>query len=248
MMQKKAMTTSPHFCKAPIPSRFRRNIVMSHTAHRSTFSRPVVLVRHGATDWNEAARYQGSTETSLNGTGQKQVVEVCKGLVALVNNGVLDKFQLQLIHSPLKRASQSAAIIADALQLPSATVSIDRRLRELSMGRWEGLDSAQVKDRFYEERKSRKNDRWGFCPEGGDSLASRCDEVAACLGEQPPHTIIVAHAGILRIAHHLLGGRSEPEAAALAIPHEEIAWLDSDGWHTLTTRALQQEDDGRVMD
>lgn len=185
------------------------------------YSSPLIFVRHGVTDWNQQARYQGSTETRLSALGREQALNNARVIENLAETNEIDLQKFKIIASPLKRAQQTTEIISQALELQSS-IKTESALRELSMGRWEGLTSQQVKDQFYVERKSRKSDRWGFKPIGGESMAERAPQIDAILKELPAFSIIVTHSVVLRVVCHLLGVKSREECAVMNIPHDEI--------------------------
>jgi len=185
------------------------------------FPNPLLFVRHGATNWNLQQRYQGTRDTSLSGQGVEDALENARLLRAMVERYRLDSRHLTIACSPLQRATDTANILAQCFQptLPIVTVDV---FRELSMGRWEGLTSAQVKQRYYEERKLRKLDRWNFAPQGGESMAERSEGIKMALRELPPYTVIVTHCVVLRIIFHLLEGADPQVAAVRETPHTSI--------------------------
>lgn len=65
----------------------------------------ICLVRHGETDWNKVGKIQGHTDIELNENGIRQAYACAEYL----NNA---PFEL-IITSPLKRAKQTAEIIAE---------------------------------------------------------------------------------------------------------------------------------------
>jgi uncharacterized phosphatase len=70
----------------------------------------ICLVRHGETDWNRLGKLQGHTDIELNATGLCQAHACAEALMQL-------PYEL-VITSPLKRAKQTATIIANKKALP----------------------------------------------------------------------------------------------------------------------------------
>jgi len=86
----------------------------------------IVLVRHGATDWNLQGRCQGATDRELNAAGIRQAEEIAAALF---------KESVHAIYSSnLKRARQTAEAIAQPHNLP---VVIEDDIRELDHGELE---------------------------------------------------------------------------------------------------------------
>ena len=96
-----------------------------------------VLIRHTTTDWNISKRIQGQTDTELTKEGRKEARELADIIKPL---GIS-----QIVSSDLKRASQTAEIINDKLHLP---LSFNKRLRECSFGRLEGLTREQAEEQY----------------------------------------------------------------------------------------------------
>lgn len=103
-------------------------------------ARRVILLRHGRTTWNAERRFQGQADAPLDDIGRAQAYEVA-AIVAALRPSVL-------ISSDLSRALDTAAPIADLTGLP---VKADPRLRERSLGHWEGLTRDEVKQRYPDE-------------------------------------------------------------------------------------------------
>lgn len=200
---------------------------------------PLIFIRHGETEWNQQNRFQGTTDTELSHQGAIQALENADRIRELASHVSIKFSDLHFVSSPLLRAQQTASLIRDELcpgtgaagnRLPAIT--IDPAFRELSLGRWEGLTSAEVKDQFYLERKSRKADRWTFAPMDGESMASRKAQVVDALQKLQPGTIVITHSGILRIILHVVGGLPEQAAARADTPHDQIAYWNSAKMHT----------------
>jgi 2,3-bisphosphoglycerate-dependent phosphoglycerate mutase len=97
------------------------------------------LVRHGETDWNAAHRMQGRTDIALNAVGQAQAL----ALLPMLTGAHTQRAFAALYATPLRRAQQTAAPIANALALP---VGIVVDLQERAFGVIEGQPYATVRD------------------------------------------------------------------------------------------------------
>nr|NNM89378.1 histidine phosphatase family protein [Bacilli bacterium] len=96
------------------------------------------LLRHGQTDWNKEGRLQGQIDTPLNETGLSQVDQ----FVAYYAKEPWDF----IVTSPLLRAKQTALRIAS--QRPDLRVVEDNTFIERDFGRANGLNMAQIQERF----------------------------------------------------------------------------------------------------
>ena len=95
--------------------------------------RRVLVWRHGRTHWNVEHRLQGQADPPLDEVGRLQAVASARLLVAYSPGAI--------ISSDLARAVRTARPLAELLGLP---VILDRRLRERSLGGWEGLTREEV--------------------------------------------------------------------------------------------------------
>jgi glucosyl-3-phosphoglycerate phosphatase len=100
----------------------------------------VVLLRHGRTASNAAGVIQGQLDVPLDEVGRAQAAAAAK-VLAPVRPAVL-------VSSDLARARVTAEALA---ALTGTPLRPDARLRELSLGAWQGLTSAQARDRFPEQ-------------------------------------------------------------------------------------------------
>jgi len=97
------------------------------------------LIRHGRTDWNDLNHIQGKSDIPLNANGILQAK-------ALAGQIKADKLPIRHIYSsPLIRATETARILSDALDIP---YHIHEGLREVDLGDWEGLSWEEVSVRF----------------------------------------------------------------------------------------------------
>ena len=97
----------------------------------------IVLVRHGETDWNRDNRFQGHADPPLNETGRAQARVLASELSP-------QRFAAAYT-SPLRRAAETAAILAGELHLEPRP---DESLKEVDVGSWSGLTRTDVEERF----------------------------------------------------------------------------------------------------
>lgn len=99
----------------------------------------IVLVRHGATDWNLEHRCQGSSDRDLSEVGVRQAEDIAAQLRTENVSAIYA--------SDLKRARRTAEVIGQPHNLP---VIIEERIRELDHGKLEGLTFTEIKENFGE--------------------------------------------------------------------------------------------------
>jgi len=99
----------------------------------STPALRIFLVRHGEATANVEMRYLGHRDDPLSEHGADQAAQLRHALASFPISAI--------ITSPLRRAADTAASIAQAHQVP---VQTDERLREGGFGEWEGLSRAEV--------------------------------------------------------------------------------------------------------
>ena len=97
----------------------------------------ILLVRHGATDWNLQGRCQGSTDRDLSEVGIRQAEKIAALLRAEDIHAVYS--------SHLRRARQTAECISQPHNLP---VLIEQDIRELDHGELEGLTFNEIKENY----------------------------------------------------------------------------------------------------
>ncbi|HEX2931228.1 MAG TPA: histidine phosphatase family protein, partial [Candidatus Binatia bacterium] len=99
----------------------------------------IVLVRHGATDWNLQGRCQGSTDRNLSDVGIRQAEQIAT---------LFSKENIHALYSSnLRRAVQTAELISQPHNLP---VMIEDDVRELDHGELEGLTFNEIKKSYGE--------------------------------------------------------------------------------------------------
>lgn len=90
------------------------------------------LIRHGATAWNEQGRLQGWADVPLSKAGRRQAVSVGEAIAATATPD-------RIVTSPLRRAVETARIVADRID---AVIETDPGWKERSFGSLEGQPAA----------------------------------------------------------------------------------------------------------
>jgi uncharacterized phosphatase len=128
----------------------------------------------------------------------------------------------RIVTSPLRRAVESAQIVAETTGLPLAPA--DPELIERDYGVAEGLPVAEA------------HERW---PEGGypgaeplDRLGERARDALRRIAALPGDSIVVSHGAFLRAGVVALTGTPHPR-----IENGEVVWVEVDGASRAAARA-----------
>ena len=119
----------------------------------------LILIRHGETEWNVEGRYQGQADPPLNSRGRRQALTLAHKLSAI-------GLEL-LVSSPLKRAAQTAQILARKFQLP---ILYDQRLMEIHQGDWQTRLRSEIEQHYPELFHRWETEPWQVTPPNGENL------------------------------------------------------------------------------
>lgn len=172
--------------------------------------RYLYFVRHGQTVWNAENKICGATDIELTPLGREQAAETGHEILRqkITADGIL--------YSPLRRAADTAACIADITGIPARP---EPRLTEQCFGRFEstprdGKEFAEAKKQFVY--------RFG----GGESmlrLAQRIYDLLDELRDDKDKTyILVAHNGIARMVQSYFYEMTNDEFAGFSVKNCQI--------------------------
>lgn len=156
----------------------------------------LIVLRHGRTAWNAQRRFQGQADPPLDEEGLRQAYEVA-GMIATLDVDLL-------VSSDALRAAQTAAPVGDLTGLP---VTLDARLRERSLGHWEGLTRDEVRHRYPDEYADWAAGR-DVSRRGGESRRQVADRAMAAFSEiaAAGTAVLVTHsATAMALCNSLLG-------------------------------------------
>jgi probable phosphoglycerate mutase len=183
----------------------------------------IFLVRHGETEWNRARRYQGWSDSPLTEQGVAQAVAIGLRLAELPEAAAAE-----IVASPTGRARRTAEIITECTGR-TAPIRFDDRLREISLGSWDGLDRREIRSRMgadFEEFE------WYFATPEGERYDDFAGRIAGWLrdeGERPGPVIAVCHGVVTRVLRGLYAGLPRADALRLAVPQDRIFRLADGG-------------------
>jgi broad specificity phosphatase PhoE len=178
----------------------------------------VFLLRHGRTAWNAERRFQGQADPPLDDVGRAQAYEVA-ALVGALSPDVL-------VSSDAVRAVQTAEPIAEITGLE---VMVDARLRERSLGHWEGLTRDEVAQRYPDEYADWIAGR-DVSRRGGETRKQVAARALAAFTDLPgaASSVVVTHsATAMALCSALLGMRQEVHVLGpLANCHWSELWVE----------------------
>lgn len=153
----------------------------------------VYLIRHGEVERAAEGRFFGHTDIPLSAIGLVQVEALARQLA-------LEPIEA-VYASDLLRARQSAAPLA---ALRGLTPVVTPALREMAMGRWEGLTFREIRDREPESARQWLADFVSFAFPDGENVEDLRRRVMPAFGEILGHhegrrVAVVAHGGVNRV-------------------------------------------------
>ncbi|QBI55325.1 histidine phosphatase family protein [Streptomonospora litoralis] len=194
-----------------------------------TETRRVVCWRHGQTEWNAEKRFQGQTDIALNERGLAQARRAAPLLARLRPDAV--------VSSDLSRAATTAQVLGSETGL---AVTLDKGLRERFGGEWEGLTTAEIRERWPEEDARME-------PPGGEDISAVGERVqdaierGLALVPEDGLLVVVGHGAALRAGINRMLGLP-PDRRQVLGPLGNCSWsllgpLRAGGWRLLEHNA-----------
>lgn len=150
------------------------------------------IVRHGQTEANVNNLVQGHLESPLSSSGKKQI----KKLARQLKNIPFD----YIFSSDLKRAKQTADILAETIKLPINTTT---QLRERFYGKFEGMKNNEFLNLYKNWGKLSDDERWNHRLENEETQQEIYKRFINFLNIKTSefkgkNILIVCHGGIIR--------------------------------------------------
>ena len=166
---------------------------------KSALIRPMLLdcVRHGESSYNAEGRIQGQANIPLSPLGRLQSQAAGRALAGLPIEAIYS--------SPLARAAETAAAIAEVLKLPVTTVD---DLKEIHAGIFQGLKWADIEALHPDLAQGWLHQEPDFVIPGGESRRALMERGRAALSAiretGPRQVVVVSHGGLLSAAFKAL--------------------------------------------
>jgi broad specificity phosphatase PhoE len=178
----------------------------------------ILLVRHGETEWNRQRRYQGRFDSPLTARGVAQAHAIGRLLAAMPGAGLA-----AIVASPLRRARQTAELICEHFG-EAPELRLDDRLRELSLGGWDGLTYHEIAARRPGIFDGDGRYAWYFRAPDGETYEAITTRVGDWLRDfgDAPRIIVVTHGIVSRVLRGLYAGLPRETALTLSVPQDKI--------------------------
>lgn len=126
----------------------------------------ILLIRPGATSYDDQGRVQGTLDIPLSSQGEQQVTQLAEGLSA-------ERPEV-LYHAPCQAASQTATRLAARLTLKVKRLD---QLENLDHGLWQGMLVSDIRLRHPRVYRQWQDQPDTVCPPEGEMLAEARDRI-----------------------------------------------------------------------
>ncbi len=165
---------------------------------------PLLVIRHGVTDWNSENRLQGQSDKALSEVGRNEV-----GTWTLPTEFTA----FRCVSSPLQRARETATLL-------DLSPTIEPALMEMAWGDWEGENWQVLQSTLGSTvMAAHEADGLDFCPPGGESPRDVQSRLRPWLEKLADPTVAICHKGVLQALYSLATGWQMKEKAPIKFRH-----------------------------
>jgi broad specificity phosphatase PhoE len=189
------------------------------------------LVRHGETEFNRQRRLQGRFDSPLTPQGVAQAEAIGRHLRTLI-----EQPEGWIIESsPLGRTVRTAEIIKSEIGIPSDVIT-DHRIREVSMGSWDGLRPEEIEERWPGALGPSTRLSWvGGCPDGEtlQAVMARLSDWLESLADER-NRVVVSHGISGSLIRGIYANLPQQEMLRLPVPQDSFFELRNGGVQHIT--------------
>ena len=179
----------------------------------------LILIRHGQSQWNLENRFTGNVDVDLTAQGRAE---------AKLTGDKLKEKNISFdsaFTSLLKRAEETLDIVLKEIHQPSVKIYRDAALNERSYGQLQGLDKAEVAEKYGADQVHTWRRSFDVAPPGGESLQDTQNRVLPYysnhilpLLKEQRNCMVVAHGNSLRSLMMVIENISEQAITQVDIP------------------------------
>ena len=179
----------------------------------------LVLIRHGQSQWNLENRFTGNVDVDLTEQGRAE---------AKLTGDKLKNKNISFdsaFTSVLKRAEETLQIILKEINQPDIKVYRDAALNERSYGQLQGLNKAEVAEKYGADQVHTWRRSFDVAPPGGESLQDTQNRVLPYYASNiepllklQKNCMVVAHGNSLRSLMMMIENISEDAITQVDIP------------------------------
>jgi broad specificity phosphatase PhoE len=188
---------------------------------------PLLVIRHGVTDWNAQNRLQGQSDRPLSAEGEAQV-----------RSWIIPKRfnHFRCVTSPLIRAKETAQGLGLSFEEEPA-------LTEMSWGDWEGENWQDLQATLGRPVMAAHEAKGiDFRPDGGESPRNVIARLTPWLADLAVPTLAIGHKGVLQALYSMASEWDMTEKAPIKFRHGEAYLFEvADGKPLLTEMNIPLE-------
>lgn len=159
---------------------------------------PLIIFRHGQTEWNREGIFQGHLDSPLTTMGRQQGAVLADVIAPLIKGREWVAYT-----SPTGRSSHTARLALGPLGIVPTP---DDRLKEVDAGDWSGMTVAEISERAGESFSEDPLLRFFQAP-NGESFQAFCARVQSFLDDLTGPTLISTHGITSRVLRGLALGQ-----------------------------------------
>ena len=198
---------------------------INYILNNTVIKKPIIyLSRHGQSEYNIDKKLGG--DSSLSEFGQQYPLKLKEYIDQEIKNNFIPNGKYHLFSSTLKRTKQTSEL------LNKTKYHAIKELDEISTGIFDDFTYKQIEEKYPEEFKKRKEDKFYYRYPMGESyqdIINRLRHIILKIESHDIPTVIVSHQATLRTVYAYFRQLNRIEIPNLEIPLHTVIKLIPDG-------------------